>query len=81
LGILCTILNLYVLAIVVRIVLSYFPLHPGTPVATVFSYLYRVTEPVMGPARRIIPSVGMFDFSPIVVIFALRILGSLLFGC
>jgi len=81
LGLLCTAVNLYVLAIVIRIVLSYFPLNPGTPAATAFSYLYRATEPLLGSARRVIPSVGMFDFSPIVVIFGLRIVASVILGC
>jgi len=70
--------NLYIIAIIGRIILSYFPLQPGGVIAQIFNVLYTITEPVLGPARRIIPPIGMFDFSPIVVIFALEILASVL---
>ena len=62
-------LNLYLLVIFARIILSWFPIQPGTPVAGVASFLYSITEPVLGPIRRVLPSIGMFDLSPIVVIF------------
>ena len=35
------------------------------------NFLYRITEPVMGPIRRILPNFGGIDVSPIVVILAL----------
>jgi YggT family protein len=66
-------LNLYLLAIFARIILSWFPINPGSPVATVAGVLYSITEPVLGPIRRVLPSVGMFDLSPIVVIFAVQL--------
>jgi YggT family protein len=72
------IISLYTFAIIGRILLSYFPLQPGGVMAQIFNVLYTITEPVLGPARRIIPPVGMFDFSPIVVIFALQILSGLI---
>jgi YggT family protein len=74
-GLLSTAINLYVYAIIGRIILSYFPIRPGSVIAPIFSFLYTITEPVLGPARRIIPAVGMLDFSPIVVIFGLYIIG------
>jgi YggT family protein len=72
--------QLYIIAIIGRIVLSYFPLQPGGVMAQVFSVLYTITEPVLGPARRIIPPLGMFDLSPIVVIFALQIVSGVIRG-
>jgi YggT family protein len=27
---------------------------------------YRLTEPILGPLRRVLPPLGMFDLSPIV---------------
>ena len=77
-SILHEIIWLYTLCIIGRILLSYFPLQPGGVMAQIFHVLYTITEPVLGPARRIIPPIGMFDFSPIVVIFALQILAGLL---
>ena len=70
----CTLLNLYVLIVFVRIILSWFPLQPGGLGAQAFSLVYSVTEPVLGPLRRAIPAIGMFDISPIIVIFGAQLL-------
>jgi YggT family protein len=40
----------------------------------VMRFLIRVTEPILGPARRLIPTVGMWDISPILVILLLQLL-------
>lgn len=69
---LAKLLNVYVLVIFARVVLSWFPISPGSPLATVFSALYSVTEPVLGPIRRVIPSLGMIDISPLIVLFAIE---------
>ena len=37
-------------------------------VAAVAEFLYRITEPVLAPIRRMLPSLGGLDISPIVVI-------------
>ena len=74
-NLLAQLLQLYILCIIGRIILSWFPITPGTVLATIFSYLYRITEPVLGPVRRVMPSAGAFDLSPIVVILALEIIG------
>src|SRR6266545_425649 len=56
-------LGLYTLAIFVRIVFSWI----GASYANRFMrFLVRTTEPLLGPLRRSIPPVGMFDISPIV---------------
>lgn len=34
-------------------------------------FLVALTEPVLGPIRRLMPKGGMFDFSPLVVILVL----------
>ena len=72
-GLLIQLLNLYLIVIFARIILSWFPVSPGSPVASVASFLYAITEPVLGPIRRVLPSIGMFDLSPIVVIFAVQL--------
>ena len=78
----CSLITLYLVALFARIILSWFPLQPGGAMASIFSILYQVTEPVLGPVRRIIPPIGMgIDLSPIIVIFGLQILAQLLFGC
>ncbi len=72
--VLSPLLNLFVYALIARIILSYFPISPGSAMSTVYSLLYAVTEPVLGPVRRVVPSIGILDISPIVVILGAQIL-------
>lgn len=80
--ILCYLLDLYFLAIFGRIILSWFPVSPGGAMAQIFSFLYQLTEPVLGPLRRAIPPVGgMFDLSPIVVIIGIQVIKGVVLQC
>ena len=65
---LCEILSL---AIIFRAILSWFSPAPGNRLMLV---LYRVTEPVLAPLRRIIPRAGMLDFTPLVAIILLQLI-------
>lgn len=40
-------------------------------VATVANALYQITEPVLGPLRKIIPQFGGLDISPIILFLAI----------
>lgn len=40
-------------------------------VGAIVDLLYRLTEPVLRPLRRVIPNLGGLDISPIVVLFAI----------
>lgn len=62
-----TALILYLVCIWGRVILSWFPVTPGTAMSRVNDVLYRITEPVLGPIRRIMPRTGMFDLSPLIV--------------
>lgn len=62
-------------AIFARILFSWIP-SQGTSI--VRSFLFSVTEPVLEPFRRLIPRVGMMDISPIIAVFALNIVQSVL---
>lgn len=78
---LCQLVSLYQIVIVVRIVLSWFPVSQG-PMATAQYWLVRVTEPVLGPVRRALPPFGGLDVSPIVVLLFLSIVvQGLILGC
>jgi len=61
-----------------RIILSWFPVEPGSGMASVYGVLYAITEPVLGPIRRVLPPMGMggmgLDLSPLVVFFGITIL-------
>jgi len=62
------IIGLYKLVLIARIALSWIPHNPHNPIIT---FLYKITEPVLEPVRRIIPSIGGIDISPIVVFIGL----------
>jgi len=78
--ILCRLLDAYLIVMFARIILSWFPIEPGSGIATVYGFLYSITEPVLGPIRRVIPPLGMggmgLDLSPMVVFFGISILRS-----
>lgn len=42
--------------------------------------LREITEPILGPIRRVLPTMGMFDFSPIVALFLLQFVQMLIMG-
>ena len=67
----CLIINLYLLVIFARIIMSWFLPTPGTTYAQIFDAFVRVTEPVLAPVRGMIPPMRMgaasLDLSPIVV--------------
>jgi len=63
------------IAIFLRAILSWFSPTPTNILAVI---LYRVTEPLLAPLRRIIPRVGMLDFTPLVAIIILQLIYRLL---
>ncbi len=65
---LCEVLSL---AIILRAILSWFSPRPTNTLAII---LYRVTEPLLSPLRRIIPRIGMLDFTPLVAIILLQLI-------
>jgi len=78
--ILCRLLDAYLIIIFARIILSWFPVEPGSGMASVYGFLYSLTEPVLGPIRRLIPPMGMggmgLDLSPMIVLLVISILRS-----
>jgi YggT family protein len=70
--------QLFLLCILGRIVLSWFPPSGPGPMETLRNVLFRITEPVLGPIRRLLPPVrvgGMgLDLSPLIVFIGLEIL-------
>ncbi len=82
--IVCGLLQLYVLLIVLRVVMSWFPVSPSGTLETVAGFLYMLTDPVLGPLRRLLPPVRMgamaLDLSPIVAFFGLSVLRGILCG-
>ena len=63
-------------AILIRVLLSWVPnLDRSNPLVQL---LTSVTDPILEPARRLIPPFGGLDISPILVLFALQLLESVL---
>jgi YggT family protein len=61
-------LGLYTLLIFIRIIFSFGGVGYGN---SLMRFLYHITEPLLGPLRRTVPPVGMFDISPIVAFIIL----------
>ena len=79
--ILCWVVFAYILALVIRMVLSWFPNSDGF-VGDVERWLVRVTEPALAPLRRTIPPLGALDLSPLILLLFLQIVVmQIILGC
>lgn len=63
--------TLLTFAIIVRAILSWFPLSGSNPLVAI---VYQITEPVLAPLRRVIPRIGMMDITPMVAIILLQVI-------
>ena len=67
-------IQLYILVIIARSIISFFPIRGDSPFIPVVRFLHNITEPVLAPIRRALPPMGGLDLSPLVVIIVLRVL-------
>jgi len=70
------VINIFVWLIILQVVLSWLIAFNVINTSNRFVYmvgdfLYRITEPVMRPIRRILPSLGGIDLSPLVLLLLL----------
>ncbi len=68
-------INIYLWGVIIQALLSWFNPDPRHPAARVLAQL---TEPVLGPARRLLPPISGVDLSPMLVIVALIFISLLL---
>ncbi|PKM22362.1 MAG: hypothetical protein CVV10_04660 [Gammaproteobacteria bacterium HGW-Gammaproteobacteria-14] len=68
-------LNYLFWAIILRIILSWVSPDPRNPVTLVVG---QITEPVMAPARKLLPAMGGLDLSPILILLAIQFIQILL---
>jgi len=61
-------LTIYIWIIIARAIISWVNPDPYHPLVR---FLYKVTEPVLAPVRRIIPPIAGIDISPVIVIFVI----------
>ena len=77
-GLLNGLLTLVTILIFARVILSFIlPLMGARPhpmLITINIMVNQVTEPVLGPIRRTLPSFGGFDFSPMAVLLIIYLL-------
>ncbi len=71
---LANLIRIYYWLILARVILSWVIRDPENKL---FAFLLDITEPVLAPIRKILPSMGL-DFSPIIAFFLLRLLSRLL---
>ncbi|MCB1884372.1 MAG: YggT family protein [Geminicoccaceae bacterium] len=83
LNLLQTVINIYVFLLVAQAILSWLVVFNVVNTRNRFVYmvgdfLYRITEPLLRPIRRVLPNMGGLDISPMVLILGLWFVGSLL---
>ena len=80
--IICSLLTLGLLAVLARVLLSWFPMNPQGTMATIAGFLYTVTDPVLKPLRQALPAARFggvaIDFSPVIVVLAIVVLRGIL---
>lgn len=76
LSIVLSLLQFYQILIIVYVLMSWF--RPSGVLFDIYRTLGTIVEPWLGIFRRVVPTVGMLDISPIVALIALQLLGSLL---
>ncbi len=64
--------------IILTLVLSFMRNDPPLILVSVTQVLIQVTEPLLAPIRRLLPTFGSLDFSPLVAIILLQIIQALL---
>ena len=74
-GILSLAFDAYTLVVLVAVICSWLRLPDDHPVIRFTSAL---TEPVLAPIRRLLPSMGGIDISPMVLLLALRLIRRLI---
>lgn len=74
--ILSTVLQIYSLILLARVLLSWFPNIDRN--SSIVRFLYEATEPILQPIRQALPRTGGIDFSPLIVLVGIQVLNSLL---
>ncbi|MEK9944881.1 MAG: YggT family protein [Alphaproteobacteria bacterium] len=77
LGLIDTLVALYMWAMIFSAILSWLVafnvVNTSNPVIyRIGDFLHRITEPVLGPIRRMLPNLGGIDISPIIVILLIQ---------
>ena len=74
-GVLNLLIQLYILLLLARIILEWIQVSYAHPL---MRFLWDITEPLLGPVRRRLPTFAGLDFSPLVVVLLLSVVQALL---
>ncbi|MCL4528244.1 MAG: YggT family protein [Chloroflexi bacterium] len=66
--------NFLTILVLISVILSWFmsPYHP------LRAAIDRIVDPMLNPIRRVVPTAGMFDFSPLILIILIEFLARVL---
>jgi len=70
-------LNIFMVAILVQVVLSWVGQGVHNPITTT---IYSLTEPVLRPVRRLLPPIAGMDLSPLVVLLSIPLIKMMVIG-
>jgi len=79
-----TVISIYIWLLIAQAVLSWLVAfgvvnRHNRAVATIGDFLWRITEPLLRPIRRVLPDLGGIDISPVILILLLWFLDGLVF--
>ena len=84
LNLVSTVISIYIWLLIAQAVLSWLVAFGivnryNRVVATIGDFLWRVTEPLLRPIRRVLPDLGGIDISPVILILLFWFLRNLMF--
>jgi YggT family protein len=84
LNLVSTVIQIYIWLLIAQAVLSWLLAFGvvnryNRGVATIGDFLWRITEPLLRPIRRVLPDLGGIDISPVVLILLLWFIRNLMF--
>jgi len=78
--IVCDLLQVYTIILILRAVLSWFPIRPDSGLIPVIRGLDKLIDPLLMPLRRVIPPAGMFDLSYFALIIIVYLVQAVVCG-
>ena len=84
LNLISTVIQIYIWLLIAQAVLSWLVAfgivnRHNRVVATAGDFLWRITEPLLRPIRRVLPDLGGIDISPVILILLLYFIRNLMF--
>ena len=71
----------YTILISARVIVSWSRIDPYHPTwGPILRFIFQATEPLIQPIRRLLPSMGGLDFTPLILLIGLDLIRSLIVG-